>query len=176
MKANVRTRDLSPHLTREHDLVGRLKDYCNGEQEDTAQEPEYLVARIGGGEEFAIIFNNTHVDEAYQIGERVREAVESARLPTEKHGDLGITVSIGVTEYAKGMGPKLLMKVADKGLYRAKEGTAEREGRNLVCIARLNPQMPVPSAAPKKLTALALTPDESAAYAFGETSSDIKVA
>ena len=125
---NVRTKDVLA-VKREHDSISRLA-------EPETSEDAYQVARIGGGEEFAILFYGSNLDQAYATGVRIRKAVEGSTLTTEEHGDIGVTVSIGIAEYAPGMGPELLMATADKAVYGAKE-----RGRNRVCKARLNPPM-----------------------------------
>lgn len=87
-----------------------------------------LVARYGG-EEFTIVLPRAGRDAALTTAERVRGAVESMRLP----GLAGleppvITVSIGVaTVPGAGDGAADLLRVADRGLYRAKQS-----GRNRV--------------------------------------------
>ncbi len=161
LRQNVRIRDVLP-FPRQHDHIGRMAGYKRGE--NTSPDEIYQVARIGGGEEFAILLHGANLDQAYMMGERVRSAVECKSLHTEEHGDIGVTVSIGVVEYAHGMEPELLMGAADKAVYGAK-----RRGRNRVCKARLNPPMPVPSSS--KLTSPQLTPSEQSDYSFTNTTS-----
>ena len=83
-----------------------------------------LVARYGG-EEMAMLLPGIDVDEATQIGQTIRAAVESAVFPAREH-DLKITISIGVAtfpDHAESV--EELIAQADHGLYEAK-----RLGRN----------------------------------------------
>ena len=90
-----------------------------------------ILARYGG-EEFAGILIKTSLDEAYQVAQRVRKAVEEYAVDheeTQPHGRL--TVSGGIST----LGPKVsslrtLIKTADEALYEAKG-----QGRNRVAIS-----------------------------------------
>ncbi|MCK5336349.1 MAG: diguanylate cyclase [Gammaproteobacteria bacterium] len=88
-----------------------------------------LVARYGG-EEFAIILSNTDKETALTLTERMRENIEQLRI---KHKGSSIsenvTISIGVTTVIpdKNTTANILIKKADKALYKAKE-----KGRNNV--------------------------------------------
>lgn len=78
-----------------------------------------------GGEEFIILLENTHKEEAFSIAEKLRKVIEASIID----GKYKITMSIGVTEY-KGAGLQSredLIKKADEVLYKAKEN-----GRNQV--------------------------------------------
>ena len=104
-----------------------------------------------GGEEFSVIFPGKSVTDVYAHLEVVRQKIEEssftirsqdrpkkapkkgakkttkARKPAEKK--VTVTVSIGVAERGdKCTTPDLVMKAADKALYRAKD-----QGRNQVC-------------------------------------------
>ena len=90
-----------------------------------------LVARYGG-EEFVIMLPETRKDDAVILAERVRSLV--AQHPFE-HRDVQpagrITVSVGVASFpADGTGPSEVLVMADKALYKAKEG-----GRDRVIVA-----------------------------------------
>jgi len=78
-----------------------------------------------GGEEFAIILQETGPDRAFIIAERFRRAVQSSQVETAR-GQLKITISCGVTS-ARGAIPELrvLLDQADTALYAAKQA-----GRN----------------------------------------------
>lgn len=84
-----------------------------------------------GGEEFAFVLPETGLEEARQMAERMRLAIESAPLPLPDLGAgaaLPLTASLGVAVYpASGETPEAVVEYADKGLYLAK-----REGRNRV--------------------------------------------
>lgn len=84
-----------------------------------------------GGEEFLIILGEADTETAFQIAERVREAVATHNLQHEGQ-TLTISLSLGVAcreVHGKDSVDQLLIK-ADAALYKAK-----REGRNRVCLA-----------------------------------------
>ena len=88
------------------------------------------VARYGG-EEFVVVMPSADAVDAVAAGERLRAAVQAARLivPSGEHVDL--TVSIGVACSSSDVGdPSALLRAADAALYEAKRG-----GRNRVRIA-----------------------------------------
>jgi diguanylate cyclase (GGDEF)-like protein len=86
-----------------------------------------IVCRYGG-EEFAVILPNTE-DEALQVAERIREAVEEIGFEGDKNEPaVKKTVSIGVAVYPNHCENDLeLIDCADKALNRAKDS-----GRNKV--------------------------------------------
>jgi len=82
-----------------------------------------------GGDEFLLIAPNTTVEEARQLGERIRGLVAAA----SQGGVPGTTVSVGVgaTEPGEeGRAVETLIAAADAALYEAK-----RLGRNSVAVA-----------------------------------------
>ena len=86
-----------------------------------------LFGRIGG-EEFALLMPETPLQDAEQVLERLRTAIEQAAI-----GDpgLSVTASFGLCALSPGHGfPDVWMDAADKALYRAKEA-----GRNRIEIA-----------------------------------------
>ncbi|MCE8021958.1 diguanylate cyclase [Halomonas sp. MCCC 1A11036] len=83
-----------------------------------------MLARWGG-EEFAILLQDTTIQGASIFAERLRQQVAETRL----HG-LNVTISLGIAEYRRGDGPEAMLARADNALYRAK-----RAGRNRVGIA-----------------------------------------
>ena len=97
---------------------------------------EYDIASRYGGEEFAILLPNTSLIEAYNVAERLRKRVQKKKINVEElkiEGvkEISVTISIGVSLYNpnKMKDSCELYKLADKGLYIAKES-----GRNRVVI------------------------------------------
>jgi diguanylate cyclase (GGDEF)-like protein len=88
------------------------------------------VARFGG-EEFCVLCEETDVDGAVLLAERVREEVAKTFFQTEL-GKLSVTCSIGVATYPRdAKSGAELFEITDKALYAAKRG-----GRNRVCTAK----------------------------------------
>lgn len=86
-----------------------------------------VVGRYGG-DEFIVILPYQNKDQSKEVAERIRREVER-RIWEIEGTHLSPTVSIGVTQWKKGMGMRELIGRADESLYRAKEG-----GRNRVCV------------------------------------------
>ncbi len=88
--------------TRENDIVGRL-----------------------GGEEFGIILPKTSLDEAVEIGERIRKAIESKSV---KYGDLElkVTISLGATHSQSNNDLEAVVKIGDTNLYKSKQNGRNR--------------------------------------------------
>lgn len=88
-----------------------------------------------GGEEFAILLPHTTIEEAQLVAQRLRSAIEKKKINIEEYNiegvkQLGVTISIGVSQYDKKMKePQQLYQNADKALYSAKEN-----GRNRVVV------------------------------------------
>jgi diguanylate cyclase (GGDEF)-like protein len=81
------------------------------------------VAVRYGGEEFLLVFPRTPLGKAYEVAERIREAVAACDLP------FPLTVSIGLAAGdPKRDTPEAVFERADQALYRAKAA-----GRN--CVA-----------------------------------------
>jgi len=82
-----------------------------------------------GGEEFLILLQNTPVEGALAIAERIRRAAEVKSIASSEGAPLpGITISIGLAASDADSTPESLIEAADAQLYRAK-----KEGRNRVC-------------------------------------------
>jgi len=88
--------------------------------------------RLGrvGGEEFVAVLPGATLAQARQVAERMRNAVEAARL-IGPSGEVRFTVSIGVAGARADESADALLKRADAALYVAKNG-----GRNAVVIAQ----------------------------------------
>lgn len=100
-----------------------------------------------GGEEFAILFPGREQQECLPWLESLRKGIESARFTTRRryqrprmkpsrprpanknNQQLKVTVSMGLAQRQRAMSPEVVLKQADKALYRAKKG-----GRNRVCV------------------------------------------
>lgn len=70
-----------------------------------------------GGDEFAVLFPETEIDNALQFAERIRNAVENAAESL-----CASTVSIGVIIAAEGTKLEKLLALADEAMYEAKKG------------------------------------------------------
>jgi diguanylate cyclase (GGDEF)-like protein len=95
----------------------------------TLKRPGDFVARWGG-EEFAVLLPNTNAVGALTVAESIRANVENMNVPLVNGVVVKVTVSIGAHTQSPEHGSLLdvLVSVADKELYRAKE-----TGRNRVC-------------------------------------------
>lgn len=95
-----------------------------------------FVARYGG-EEFVVVLSHTTKTGAIVMAERIRKQIEEHQFEFAFNQPGGnVTVSIGVSTYRDdGVTPADIIKVADRGLYKAKS-----EGKNRVCT--INPPSP----------------------------------
>jgi diguanylate cyclase (GGDEF)-like protein len=82
-----------------------------------------------GGEEFVVLLNNSDVNTATFMAERIRQAIEQNETLCQTKS-IKVTVSIGVAHFNKKECLDQLFERADKALYEAKEN-----GRNQVIIA-----------------------------------------
>lgn len=74
-----------------------------------------------GGEEFAIIFPFTSLDDVYLLSERIRSYVASQTIQMEGV-DFGLTISIGIAGSKEGAEEfDDILQRADKALYDAKK-------------------------------------------------------
>lgn len=95
--------------------------------EKTLRESDYIF-RLGG-EEFAILLNDTDLKGAELIAERLRTAIESLSI---LHDDtqFQLTASMGITQYKENDSLGVIMSRSDNALYKAKDS-----GRNKVVCA-----------------------------------------
>lgn len=93
------------HTLRQEDLTGRL-----------------------GGEEFAVLLVDAGNEKAFEVAERLREAVAAVEIPVENHEAIHVTASIGVATLGTAdANIEAILERADQALYRAKGA-----GRNRV--------------------------------------------
>lgn len=99
--------------------------------EASARRASDLTARYGG-EEFSIVLPNTGADEARQIGETLRRAIEQLDIANEGAAEGQVTISVGIAIQSEqdAADPDALMRLADAALYRAKNA-----GRNCVVLS-----------------------------------------
>ncbi|MDN0076419.1 diguanylate cyclase [Crenobacter sp. SG2303] len=82
-----------------------------------------------GGEEFIVLLPQCSLENAYHVGERIREKVAQQVVPLSS-GHLVITISVGVASAEASQDvADMLVKNADAALYKAKAG-----GRNQVAL------------------------------------------
>ena len=80
-----------------------------------------------GGEEFTVILPETSGEEAVLVAERIRKTIQTEKFKPESAKELGITISIGVAQYAAEEQLSTFIQRADKAMYHSKQ-----EGRNRV--------------------------------------------
>ena len=87
-----------------------------------------IVCRYGG-EEFAMIFPETHLNLAVKVADRIREQI-ARRLVMVDDGEVRLTVSMGASVYMKTsvLDRNDFVASVDKYLYEAKQS-----GRNCIC-------------------------------------------
>lgn len=90
-----------------------------------------IFGRVGG-EEFAILLQNTSTDGAQLFAKRVCDSVEAMKIKFDEE-ILHITVSIGMAELSDEKNIDELLKKSDEALYKAKEN-----GRNRVHVFENN--------------------------------------
>lgn len=91
--------------------------------------PNSIIGRYGG-EEFLILLKETSIQEAYQIAEKTRNAVENLRVYLDNKEVVKFTISLGVSTTNKDISDIWsLVEKADRALYLSKEN-----GKNLVNI------------------------------------------
>lgn len=86
-----------------------------------------FIARFGG-EEFVALMPETSAQEAKLVAEKLRKKIEESPFNFKKE-PVQITISFGISQFAKGESIENVFSRADKALYEAKE-----KGRNQVII------------------------------------------
>jgi diguanylate cyclase (GGDEF)-like protein len=87
-----------------------------------------IVCRYGG-EEFAMVFPETHLNLAVKVADRIRELIANSPIPLEE-GEINLTASMGASVYMKTsvLDFEDFVDSVDKYLYEAKQS-----GRNCIC-------------------------------------------
>ncbi len=87
-----------------------------------------IVCRYGG-EEFAMIFPETHLNLAVKVADRIREEIQNSPVITDA-GEISLTASMGASVYMKTSVIDIdeFIDSVDKYLYEAKQS-----GRNCIC-------------------------------------------
>lgn len=98
--------------------------------------PSHLVARIGG-EEFAILFQDTAFGDVVSTVERLRRSVAN-RLIEAYHQSIAVTVSGGLADITPLRDFSAVYAAADRALYMAKTS-----GRNRIVLERDLPRSPL---------------------------------
>lgn len=98
--------------------------------QQSARRPSDLPVRLGG-EEFALLLEDTTAEAALARASAVLQALVDAGIRNEGSTVSAVlTLSGGLAEMAAGDTPESLYRRADEALYQAKTG-----GRNRVCVA-----------------------------------------
>lgn len=82
-----------------------------------------------GGDEFVIILPNTPINNAAQIGERIRKRIYGFDLNVDDDSHLQLSLSIGIAQLEKDMNSDKLLECADQAMYISKN-----TGKNKVTI------------------------------------------
>ncbi len=94
----------------------------------TVHRPADLVSRYGG-EEFVMVLPDTTLEGAVAVANKVLNSIRSLNIPHADAGDQDrVTLSMGVATLvpAENESPEMLIEIADKALYRAKEAGRNR--------------------------------------------------
>ena len=78
-----------------------------------------------GGEEFALVYSATELEEAQQSAERLRQEISATPLTCDSFS-IYTSVSIGIAEFRPGEDVAELLRRADQALYVAKSGGRDR--------------------------------------------------
>jgi diguanylate cyclase len=109
-----------------HEVGDAVLIALSGALRDTGRDTDF-PARLGG-DEFSVVLPSTTAEVARHLAERMRSAVEAARVPG-LGGEASFSVSVGAASFVPDMLPEQLLKAADEALYRSK-----RDGRNRVSL------------------------------------------
>jgi len=117
-------------------VVKTLQQYARVAQgqDVVSRGKKEVLARMGSGDEIAILLSGASLEQAMQIGERLRHAVATTSYDTSA-GPKNVTISLGIAQYETGMEPVELMRRADTALYQSKAA-----GRNTVRLYLHSPE------------------------------------
>lgn len=89
-----------------------------------------ITTRIGG-EEFAVVFPNTSLNDTEKLTNKIRKVIENLEIKIDVRNKISFTVSIGVSIYNNDIDScvKTILKRADEALYKAKNS-----GKNKVVV------------------------------------------
>lgn len=119
-----RYNDSAGHVAGDQALLA-VANTLNNQIRDDDQAVRY------GGEEFLIVLPDTGLKDAHPISERVRQSVQQAPIADSEGAALpGVTLSIGLAEWAPFETPEQLIARADAALYQAKYA-----GRNRIVLS-----------------------------------------
>jgi len=106
-----------------HQVLKKIAEICRGEVRTTD-----LVCRYGG-EVFAIIFPETHLNLAVKVADRIRQEIADTPIKLDA-AEVKVTVSMGASVYVKTSVIDMVEFVdsVDRFLYEAKQS-----GRNCIC-------------------------------------------
>jgi diguanylate cyclase (GGDEF)-like protein len=79
-----------------------------------------------GGEEFTALLPETRADEAKTVAERLRTAVKVETFSPQPDEEVGVTISLGVTEYLLNESKSEFVQRADRALYQSKDAGRDR--------------------------------------------------
>lgn len=85
-----------------------------------------------GGEEFCVLMPGVGIEEGFEMGEKIRKAIEAHSVVNPSTGEvLKVTISVGVTEYhPTDKNNKEIIERADQALYKAKHGGRNQTVKN----------------------------------------------
>ncbi len=81
-----------------------------------------------GGEEFAVILPNTHINDARKLLDHLRDKFSKIRFNSETE-EFSVSFSVGIASFPKFKTAHALIEAADQAMYKAKQN-----GRNQVVI------------------------------------------
>ncbi len=83
------------------------------------------------GDEFVVILPKSSIQEAVQVGDRIRQEIEAHRFQWSDTVLLTSTISVGAASFRSGMTADMLFQAADRAMYLAKQS-----GKNQVAAAQ----------------------------------------